>query len=168
MTDRKGMSFSELIVLTDGESGRWRAWFERQPAEVLELPLSIAKAKTVRDLLLHIFAVELRHTERLQGKTTVTRYEDLPSQDVASLFGIGERARRMLGEWLDTVSDEQLAEVIEIHTASAGTLRTTRRKLVAHIFVHGIRHWAQLATALREAGHPTDWWHDVLMLPEFE
>ena len=34
---------------------------------MLEVPLSIALAKNVREFLLHIFAVELRYAERLSG-----------------------------------------------------------------------------------------------------
>jgi uncharacterized damage-inducible protein DinB len=34
--------------------------------------------------------------------------------------------------------------------------------MFAHAMLHGVRHWAQLATALREAGHGTDWGHDFL------
>jgi len=31
-----------------------------------------------------------------------------------------------------------------------------------HALLHSVRHWAQLATALREAGHPTNWGKDFL------
>jgi uncharacterized damage-inducible protein DinB len=34
--------------------------------------------------------------------------------------------------------------------------------MFAHAMLHGVRHWAQLATALREKGHGTDWGHDFL------
>ena len=55
------ISFSELLSANEAEMQKWRAWFERQPAAVLEVPLSIALAKNVREFLLHIFAVELRY-----------------------------------------------------------------------------------------------------------
>jgi hypothetical protein len=32
-----------------------------------------------------------------------------------------------------------------------------------HALLHSMRHWAQLATALREAGLPTNWGKDFLM-----
>lgn len=41
-------------------------------------------------------------------------------------------------------------------SASAG-------KMVAHMLVHGIRHYAQLATALRAQGHPQPWQHDLIL-----
>ena len=36
------------------------------------------------------------------------------------------------------------------------------RKMVAHMLVHGIRHYAQLATALRAQGHAQPWSHDPI------
>ena len=59
---------------------------------MLDVPLSIALAKNVREFLLHIFAVELRYAERLEG-LPITDYETLATGSVAELFGIGERAR---------------------------------------------------------------------------
>jgi uncharacterized damage-inducible protein DinB len=32
-----------------------------------------------------------------------------------------------------------------------------------HVFLHGIRHWGQIATALRQAGHRQPWEHDWLL-----
>jgi uncharacterized damage-inducible protein DinB len=29
--------------------------------------------------------------------------------------------------------------------------------------IHGIRHWAQIATVLRQRGYPTQWFHDILL-----
>ncbi len=34
--------------------------------------------------------------------------------------------------------------------------------MLTHAVVHAIRHWAQLATLLRQQGYKTDWQHDVL------
>ena len=50
-------SFSEMLDANERETGKWQNWFERQPAELLDLPLGIAMAKDVREFLLHIFAV---------------------------------------------------------------------------------------------------------------
>jgi uncharacterized damage-inducible protein DinB len=166
MSTTKSISFYELLTLNKAETDRWQAWFERQPVSVLNVPTTIANADTIRGLLLHIFAVELRHTERLLGRTNITSYEDLRSDSIPSLFGIGERARGMLLQYLESETDEALREVIGIETRK-GAFQTTKRRLAAHIFIHSIRHWAQLATALREAGFQTDWSHDVLAMLEF-
>jgi uncharacterized damage-inducible protein DinB len=154
-------SFSEMLDANERETVKWQNWFEHQPAELLDLPLNIALAKNVREFLLHIFAVELRYAERLAG-SKVTEYESLPTGSVAELFGIGEKARALFRDYLSRTTDEDLAVVVEFPTRTAGVLSASKRKMFTHAMLHSIRHWAQLATALREAGHGTDWGHDFL------
>jgi len=155
------ISFAELLTANEGGTQKWRKWFDEQPAAVLDLPLSIALAKNVREFLVHIFAVELRYAERLKG-LPITAYESLPTGSVADLFGIGDRARAMYREYFATAADEDLASVIEFPTRTAGIVRASKRKIVVHALLHSVRHWAQLATALREAGYPTNWGKDFL------
>lgn len=161
------ITFSELLHANELETKKWREWFERQPAEVLDLPLTIAGTKNVREFLQHIFAVELRYAERLNGEP-ITPYESLPTGNVEELFGIGDMARALLRSYLSNATEEDLAEVQASPTRSAGTLRASKRKMFAHTMLHGIRHWAQLATALRQAGHPADWTKDFLFSEAIE
>ena len=161
------ISFQDLLTANEAETQKWRTWFERQPAAVLEVPLSIALAKNVREFLLHIFAVELRYAERLAG-LPITDYEKLSAASVADLFAIGDRARGMFRDYLATATDKDLASVMEFNTRTAGTLRASKRKMFAHAMLHGVRHWAQLATALREAGYATEWGKDLLYSPVME
>jgi len=155
------ISFAELLDWNESETKKWRTWFEAQPAAVLAVPVRIAQTKNVREFLLHIFAVELRYAERLNGQP-VTGYEELPTGSVADLFGIGERARAGLRSYLANATDEQLKVVQEFQTRTAGTLRASERKMFVHTMLHSVRHWAQLATALREAGYETSWGKDFL------
>ncbi len=155
------ISFGELLDWNESETKKWRAWFEDQPAAVLEVPVQIAQTKNVREFLLHIFAVELRYAQRL-NREEVSSYESLPSGSVAELFAIGERARAGLRKYLGSTTDEELKSVQEFQTRSAGTLRASQRKIFAHAMLHSVRHWAQLATALREAGYDTKWMKDFL------
>ena len=155
------LSFAEMLEANERETQHWERWFEGQPAELLDLPLSIAQAKNVSELLLHIFAVELRYAERLAG-LRITDYETLPASSVRDLFAIGEKARALYREYLARATDADLAVVMEFPTRTAGVLRASKRKMFTHAMLHGVRHWAQLATALREKGHGTDWGHDFL------
>ncbi len=161
------ISFADLLAANEAETQKWRTWFEQQPAAVLDVPLSIALAKNVREFLLHIFAVELRYAERLAG-LPITGYETLPTGSVAELFGIGDRARGMYREYLAKATDEDLASMMEFPTRTAGVIRSSKRKMFAHSMLHGVRHWAQLATALREAGYTTGWGKDFLYSPVME
>ena len=155
------ISFAELLAANEAHTQKWRVWFDEQPAAVLDVLLSIALAKNVREFLLHIFAVELRYAERLKG-LPITAYEALPMGSVAELFGTDDRARAMLRDYVVNVTDEDLARVIEFPTRTAGVVRASKRKIVVHALLHSVRHWAQLATALREAGYPTNWGKDFL------
>jgi uncharacterized damage-inducible protein DinB len=137
------------LQYVNGESAGWRSFFVGNP-KALDVPVSIAGTKNVRDMLLHIFAVELRYAERLNDVAEVTPYERHAQASVAELFGIGDRARGMLGEYLAGASD--LDRVLTFPTLTAGTLSASKKKIVIHMLLHGVRHWAQLATALREAG----------------
>ena len=155
------ISFAELLAANEAETQKWRQWFDKQPASVLDVPLSIALAKNVREFLLHIFAVELRYAERLTG-SAVTDDETLPTASVADLFATGDRARGMYRDYLATVSDQDLAIAMEFPTRTAGTIRASKRKMYIHALLHSMRHWAQLVAALPEAGHATDWGKDFL------
>jgi uncharacterized damage-inducible protein DinB len=78
------------------------------------------------------------------------------------LFAIGKRARTMYRDYLATATDEDLVSVLEFNTRTAGVLRSSKRKMFAHALLHGVRHWAQLTTALRQAGYTTGWGKDFL------
>jgi uncharacterized damage-inducible protein DinB len=156
-----GLAFAEMLNANERETGKWQNWFERQPAELLDLPLEIALAKDVREFLLHIFAVELRYAERLTG-SPITEYEALPTGSARDLFSIGDSARGLYRDYLSRATEADLATIMEFPTRTAGVLRASKRKMFAHAMLHGVRHWAQLATALREKGHGTDWPHDFL------
>ena len=156
------ITFTELLDWNESETKKWRDWFDSQPAAVLDVPIRIAQTRNLREFLLHIFAVELRYAQRLNDEP-VTSYEELPASSVSDLFAIGERARAGLRSYLANTTDEQLNSVQEFPTRTAGTLRSSERKMFVHAMLHSVRHWAQLATALREAGYETKWMKDFLM-----
>ena len=57
------------------------------------MPLNIALASSVREMLLHILAVEQRYAERLNDME-VTPYEAHSAGSVGELFAIGARRMR--------------------------------------------------------------------------
>ena len=148
------MSFAlpvtQLLQYVNEETDRWRDFFDTSP-QALDVKVSIAGTKNVREMLLHIFAVELRYAERLLDVAEVTPYEAHTDLSPSALFAAGDKARKMLAEYLAKASD--LDTVISFPTRSFGTLIASKRKIAIHMLLHGVRHWAQLATALREAGY---------------
>lgn len=155
-----GITLDELLLDNEAGTRKWHAWFAANLA-ALDLPCGIYNSGTVRGLLKHIFAVELRHSQRLRGEN-VTAYDAIPAGSLDDLVAIHSRAIENLRAFLSHADDAALQEVITLQTVSAGTLHASRRKLFAHIFLHSIRHWAQLSSLLREAGYKTDWPKDFL------
>jgi len=154
----RALSFAELLQYVNDETAGWREFFRAHPA-ALDVPVSIAGTKSVRDMLLHIFAVELRYAERLSDVAEVTPYERHTGKSPDELFAIGEQAREMLGKYLAKAND--LERVLTFPTLTSGTLSASKKKIVIHMLLHGVRHWAKLATALREAEFATSK-HDFL------
>ena len=107
--------------------------------------MNIGLANNVREMMLHILAVELRYADRL-NEMEVTPNEAHSTVRVGELFAIGAKARALFGNY---------GVVLEFPTRTSGTLRSSERKMFAHALLHGVRHWAQLATLLREQGYAT-------------
>ena len=161
-TPTPALTFRELLDYTAAETARWHRWLADGRGELLDLPAGEGRTATVRGLLQHVFAVERRYADRLLGEP-VTPYEAIDTRDVATLFAAGAEARQRLERYLAGATAADLARRLEFQTLSAGTQSASARKIVAHALVHGIRHWAQLATVLRQHGEATDWMHDLLV-----
>jgi uncharacterized damage-inducible protein DinB len=157
----------ELVVLAayvDGETERWREWFETASPEVLDLPLGPGADGTVRTLIKHIFAVELRYAQRLAGEA-VTGYEELPDGTVQELWRIHRTAASIRDRFLRDTTPESLDQVLVSDTRKLGRIESRAHVVVVHTFIHGIRHWAQIAAVLRQHGHGGLWEHDWLLSP---
>lgn len=157
-----GPTFAELLAWIAEETPRWQAWFARQPEAVWGLAFGSGRTATVRDLVFHVFAVDLRYGQRLLG-LPVTPFEEIPAADPEALFALAARGQEQFRRWLAESTPGDRAQVIEFQTLSAGLRRASKRTVLAHSLTHHLRHMAQLATVLRQHGHPTDWPHDLLM-----
>lgn len=155
-----GISFSELLRFRDEETEHWQQFLRAQGAAALELPVEIA-GKTVRDLLLHIFAVELKYAERLAG-APLTRPDQLKKDTLDDLFAIAGRAQQHFRAFLGSATESVMKESITFPTLSAGEQTASKRKVLGHALLHSLRHWAQLTSEMRRRGHKTGWHHDFL------
>jgi uncharacterized damage-inducible protein DinB len=154
------ITLQELLADNEAGTAKWQAWFKTNEA-ALAVPCDVYNSGTVRGLLKHIFAVELRHSQRLVGEEVVA-YDAIPVGSVDDLFGVHTQAIENLQKFLSEADASKLQAIIELQTVSAGTLHASRRKLFAHVLLHSMRHWAQLTTLLRENGFKTDWPKDLL------
>jgi uncharacterized damage-inducible protein DinB len=156
----RGLSFGELLDYSSEETNHWRDWFKKNPA-ALDVPTDIAGAKTVREVVLHIVAVQMRYAERLLN-LPITEYESLSSKTADDLFTLAHKSAEDLRSFAVAANDADWDGMLTFPTRTGGTLTGSRRKIFIHSLIHGIRHWAQLATFLRQKGYKQDWQHDFI------
>jgi uncharacterized damage-inducible protein DinB len=156
----RGLSFGELLDYSSEETNHWRDWFRGNPA-ALELTCDIAGTKTVREVVLHIVIVQARYAERLLN-LPVTEYDQLANKTAQELFALANKSVEDLRSFAVAANDADWEGTLTFPTRSAGTLTASRRKIFVHALLHGVRHWAQLATFLRQQGYQQDWQHDFI------
>ncbi len=164
MTMRETL-LAALLAYSEEEANRWHEFFREHP-DALDIPIDVAKKTNARGLVNHIFAVEYRYSQRLVGEPD-RPFEDFPEGPLEELCEVGAEARRRLRECLERGSAE-LDRKITFKTFSYGMLTATARKMIVHAVIHGVRHWAQLATALRQEGYEQPWQHDFIFTQAME
>lgn len=155
------LTAEELIAWVRRTARGWRELLEAHP-ELLGLPCDVRETHTVAQLLQHIVAVELRYAQRLSDEAQ-TPYEQIGFASVEAIFRTHASAMGRLSELLGRGPEFWEAEV-EFATRSAGTLRGTRRTILVHLLMHSIRHYAQLATLVRQHGIGPGWEMDYLFM----
>ncbi len=160
-----GIRFAELLDYNAEENEHWKKWFTEH-TDALELPVDIAEAGSVRGLIAHIFFVEQHFANAVNDspidfQQLKQHIDSLGHADVNELFNISEEATGKFRAFLERATDKDYAEVVEF--GSRMKLSVTKRKLISQALTHSLRHWAQLATALRQQGFKTDWVHDLLL-----
>jgi len=159
--ERPALSATELMAWNDKMTAGWRSFVTEHPA-VLEVGCDIYRAKTVGELLQHIVAAELRYAERLAG-LEATEYDRIPFGTAEEIFATHERALALLRDLLDDENYDWNIE-LEFGTLTAGRRRAPRRVIFFHAMLHGVRHYAQLGTLVRQAGFAPRLPMDYLMM----
>ena len=81
--------------------------------------------------------------------------------NVNELFSFGRSVRGEFMEFIHSAGELDLDRTLEIHYRGQDATFSAR-KLAFHMLFHEIRHWAQIATAVRNAGFPPPGFHDLL------
>jgi uncharacterized damage-inducible protein DinB len=160
-----GLSMNELLDYTDWERTKWLEWLRQRPRGILEIgagPGGEGRFEKVGQLVRHIFSAERRYVERLSGQP-LTDPDTIPADDLEALFQFGQRSRRELRELLELLPAEEGNVPAEFKLMNS-SLTATPRKIVAHVLLHEVRHWAQIATLFRLSGQKVDL-HDFLFSP---
>ena len=159
--ERCAVRYKTLLELTSTERHRWHDWFLAHP-DAWAVPFASGDMATIGHVVLHVFFVEFRYTQRLLDQEAA-KWEDIAQRSVEEVFELGDDARGMLVEFLTTASEAELDRVLTFQTMTAGIVSVTKHKIASNIFLHDIRHWGQIATVLRQNGFTDQWPHDLLL-----
>jgi uncharacterized damage-inducible protein DinB len=141
-------------------SVNWKALIEAHP-EILAMPCDVMGVGTVGALLQHIIAVELRYAEQLTGLPP-SDYSTIAYDSATAIYATHERAMTMYRELLASGVDWEAH--VDYVTRSMGPARSKRKTTLFHALMHAIRHYAQLATLVRQHGIKPGWQMDYLAM----
>lgn len=166
------LTIDEMLAYTDEERAKWQQWFLAQGNEPLKIALNNKTHSSVGALILHCFWAELFYTYLMRDETltqeseVVRQNKDLPADDAEKIFAFGLFARQQMRAFTDAATQGDWEGV---HEVKAGNLaiRGTARKLIAHILIHEIRHWAQIASIVRQNDLAPPGDHDLVFSPSF-
>lgn len=159
------LNYDHLLEYTAWQREGWHEWFARQGKSALAIstgPHGDGRFTTVGEVVRHIFSAETRYVERMKDQP-LSDTSRIPSDDIDALFAFGRQSRAALLDFVATVSPDDLDVAREL-TIVDKTLRLTPRKILVHVVLHEVRHWAQIATLLRFQGMSVAF-HDFLMSP---
>jgi uncharacterized damage-inducible protein DinB len=118
-----------------------------------------ARLPTVGKLIDHIFLVERRHLQRLTG-ARLSETTGLTGNNAPPLFDYGSSVRRELEQYVADL-DSDVADEVRTFEVREQMWPMSSRKLLFHILLHELRHWAQIALAVRLAGREPPGDHDL-------
>ena len=154
------LSAHDLIAWNEKTAAGWQRLLTAHP-ELLTESCDIAGTKSVAELLQHIVAVELRYAERL-ADLPVSDYANISFDSLESLYSTHNRAIAIFKQLLNSEIDWNAP--IQFTTRTMGEARSNRKTILCHALLHGIRHYAQLATLARHCSVKPDWPMDYLMM----
>ncbi len=161
------MSVGYLLEYTQWQREKWYDWLRQHGNDVLKTsvgPHGDSRFACVGDVIRHIFSAEKRYIDRLTGRQ-LTDPSVIRADDIEALGSFGRESRKSLRDFLETLPAQQW-DVAEDYTIGNFLVRATPRKILFHILLHEIRHWAQIATLFRLNGLPVEF-HDFLFSPVF-
>jgi uncharacterized damage-inducible protein DinB len=151
-----------LIAYTDWEREKWHDWLG-QHREALNASMGPhGDNQTIGEVVKHIFSAEKRYVERLCGEP-LTDTASIPNDNLEALFEFGQQSRQGLKDFIESFPAPSW-DIPKDFQFVGWSLTATPRKIIIHVLTHEIRHWAQIATALRLNGFKGDF-RDFIFSP---
>jgi uncharacterized damage-inducible protein DinB len=153
------LSGADLLAWSDETGKRWEQFITEHPA-VLQLQCDIAGVHSVAELLQHVVVVELRYAERLCDKP-VTEYPAIGFGSAQEIYATHRRAMEL---WAGLLADGgyDWTQIVEYTARSGGKWSSSAKKIFFHALLHGIRHYAQVGTIVRQHGYKPEWLGDFI------
>jgi len=107
---------------------------------------------SVRDTLVHIWAVEWIWLERLQGRSPSGFPDANEFADLASMRGRWAEIEKHWLEYVSRLNESELGEEVDYKTMSSGPARNPRWQMMQHVVNHSTYHRGQVTTMLRQLG----------------
>jgi uncharacterized damage-inducible protein DinB len=153
------LRYDEFLRYTQEERDKWRSWFVAHP-DAMELEMQPGgRYPTIGSLIDHIFLVERRHLQRLRQQP-LANATGLTGNNAPPLFDYGASVRREMEQFIRSLEDHEIDEIRTIDVRDQ-QWPISPRKLLFHILLHEIRHWAQIALAVRLGGFEPPGDHDL-------
>jgi len=159
------ISVTDLIDYTNWEREKFHELFRREGEQALKISLGLhgdGRFRQIGDWVRHIFSAEKRYVDRLSNRP-LTDTASVPTDNIEALFEFARQSRKELERLLETLSETAWNAPLQFKLMNS-VVTASPKKIVTHILVHEIRHWAQIATLLRLQGVRDDF-HDLLMSP---
>jgi uncharacterized damage-inducible protein DinB len=159
-----GITFEEMLAWNNQASEYWKAHLEAN-RNLLDLPCGIGGAKNVQEFVRHIWGAELRWAQRLAAEPETPR-DKIPAGPLDALFDLHLQAVEIFRTLL-ALPEKTWSEpyILNFDWVPENERAVSRRKIAAHALFHSQRHWAQLATLVRNAGFPSSFRGDLLFSP---
>jgi uncharacterized damage-inducible protein DinB len=154
------LTAQDALKWLENTSTNWQKLLSANP-DILPISCDIAGSVTVAQLLQHIVAVELRYAERI-ARLPETDYNKVPFGTVDAIYATHNRALAIYHQAL--AADLDWDQTIDFVTRTYGPASASRKTIFFHAIFHGIRHYAQLGTLVRQHGYTTEWPTDYLVM----
>jgi uncharacterized damage-inducible protein DinB len=101
------------------------------------------------------------------GEVRLTVHPPISTETVQrrEVIEFGDRVRANLRRYVTTVDEKRFSEPITFSLRGGPMITVLRRKLATHILLHEVRHFAQIAYAVRVAGLEPPGEHDYFFAP---
>jgi uncharacterized damage-inducible protein DinB len=165
------LTIDELLAYTDEERGKWEQWFAAHGNEPLKLSVPMDVHPNIGALIIHCLWAELFYAHWMRGDVLTPERmkainDSLAADQADQVFAFGHAERKALREAISEYTEKDWEKTHEVE-GPGFRLEGSARKLIAHILVHEIRHWAQVAVTVRQHGLAPPGEHDLLFSQSF-